>query len=122
MISASYFDGKTSRLYHVQLHVDNGMAQVSGDISREISIAELRVSERTLYAARRVTFPDGAYLESSDHVGFNDMLATTGFEDSLVVRLQHSWRAVVTFALLIVALLILSYMFVLPWAAKVIAR
>ncbi len=122
MISASYFDGKTSRLYHVQLHVDNGMAQVSGDISREISIAELRVSERTLYAARRVTFPDGAYLESSDHAGFNDMLATTGFEDSLVVRLQHSWRAVVAFALLIVAFLILSYMFVLPWAAKVIAR
>jgi len=122
VINACYFDGKTSRLYHVQLHVANGMAEVSGDISREIAITELRVSERTLHAARRVTFPDGAYLESGDHVEFNQMLSSTGFQDSLIVRLQHSWRAVLALALLIFAILILSYMFILPWAAKVIAN
>jgi Zn-dependent protease with chaperone function len=122
VINASFFDGKTSRLHHVQLRVDNGIAYVTGDVSREDAICDLHVSERTLYAARRVTFPDGAYLECTDHVGFNDMLRTTNFKDSIVVRWQHNWRAVAGFAVLIIALMVLSYLFILPTAAKVIAN
>jgi len=122
VIEARYFDGKTSRLHHVQLFVDNGIAYVTGDLSRDIPISALRVSERTRHAARRVTFPDGAYLECSDHDGINILLRTTGFTDSLVVRVQHNWRAVAATAVLIIALLVLSYLFLLPRAARVIAN
>jgi len=121
VIEARYFDGRTSRLHHVQLYVENGIACVVGDVNREISVAELRVSERTRHAARVVTFPDGAYLECTDHERFNAVLSATGFTDSIVVRLQHNWRAVAASASLLVALLVLGYLFVLPWVARVIA-
>ena len=122
MIQARYFDGKTSRLHHVELSVEQGIAYVIGDIRREIPVAELHVSERTRHAARVVTFPDGAYLECSDHERFNALLSATGFQDSIVVRLQHNWRAVAVTAVLMIALLVLSYLFMLPWAARAIAN
>jgi len=122
VINARYFDGKTSRLHQVQLHVENGTAYVTGDVSREIPIDQLRVSEKSRYAARLVTFPDGAYLECHDHAEFNELLRATGFQDSAVVRLQQSWRGVIGAALAIILALILSYLYLLPLFAKVLAN
>jgi hypothetical protein len=48
-VDASYFDG-TSRLYHVTLQVQDGVAQVRGDIERDAPLGQLRVSERSSHA------------------------------------------------------------------------
>ncbi|PRC94860.1 M48 family metallopeptidase [Solimicrobium silvestre] len=122
MISARYFDGKTSRLHHVHLSVENNIARITGDIVREATIQDLRVSERTTHAARRVTFPDGAYLETFDHEAFNAMLSASGYQDSWVVRLQQNWRATIAAALFTIVLLLLTYLYALPSAAKYIAN
>ena len=43
-IPALYFDGKTSRVHHVMLSVDDGIAAISGDAERSCAIGDLHVS------------------------------------------------------------------------------
>lgn len=121
-IPADYFDGKTSRRFAVALSVAAGTAFVTGDVQRECPINELRVSERVRNAARKVTFPDGAYLEISDNSGLNQLLAETGYRDSLVVSLQQSWRGAVLACLATIVILTLGYFYGLPAASEAIAK
>ncbi len=121
-IPAIYFDGKTSRRFAVELAVTAGTAFVTGDIQRDCPIDELRVSERVRNAARKVTFPDGAYLEVSDNAELNQLLAETGYRDSLVVSLQQSWRGTLLACAATIAVLILGYLHGLPAASEAIAK
>lgn len=121
-VPAYYFDGKTSRRLSVVLAVENGLASISGEAERECPIADLRVSERVHNAARKVTFPDGAYLEILDPTAFNHLLAATGHQDSLVVRLQQSWRGAIVAVVATVAVLVLGYLYGLPLASEAIAK
>jgi Zn-dependent protease with chaperone function len=121
-IPAYYFDGKTSRKMRVALTVEAGMAIITGDCQRQCPIAELRVSERTRNAARKVTFPDGAYLEILNNLAFNELLAATGHRDSFVVRLQQSWRGALLAAVGTVAILVLGYLHGLPAASQAVAN
>ncbi|MYN39549.1 M48 family metalloprotease [Duganella sp. FT109W] len=121
-VEASYFDGRTSRLYRVTLAVHDGVAQVRGEARRDSPLGELRVSERSQRALRKVTFPDGAYLEVRDLAGMTALLHTTGHSDSWVVRIQHSWRGALAAAAGTLALVGLGYVYVLPVAADWLAR
>jgi Zn-dependent protease with chaperone function len=121
-IPAYYFDGKTSRKMRVALTVEAGTAIITGDIERQCAIAELRVSERTRNAARKVTFPDGAYLEILNNLAFNELLAATGHHDSFVVRLQQSWRGALLAAVATVAILVLGYLYGLPAVSQAVAN
>jgi Zn-dependent protease with chaperone function len=121
-IPAFYFDGKTSRKLRVALSVEAGVAFISGDVQRQYPVADLRVSERTRNAARKVTFPDGAYLEVLDNVAFNELLAATGHRDSFVVRMQQSWRGALIAVVATVAILVLGYVYGLPAASEAVAK
>lgn len=120
-IHASYFDGKTSRRCRVMLSVEDDMAIVSGEASRRCPLSALRVSEASQHGARLVTFPDGAYLEIEDQEGFGRMLAETGHTDTLVARLQQSWRATLLAALAMAAAILLMWRFALPLAGEMVA-
>jgi Zn-dependent protease with chaperone function len=121
-IPAYYFDGKTSRKLRVALSVEAGVASISGDVERQCPIAELRVSERTRNAGRKVTFPDGAYLEILDNEAFNKLLATTGHRDSFVVRMQQSWRGALLALAGTAVILLAGYMYGLPAASEAVAK
>ncbi|MFL6718090.1 MAG: M48 family metallopeptidase [Burkholderiaceae bacterium] len=120
-IQASYFDGKTSRRHQVMLEVLDGVASISGDASRRCPLPQLRVSEANQRGVRLVTFPDGAYLEVEDQEGFARMLAATGHTDTLVSRLQQSWRATLLAALAMAAAVFLLWRLGLPLAADLVA-
>lgn len=119
-IAAHYFDGKTSRRHAVQLDVHDGVAHLSGEVERVCPIAQLRVSERFNRAARKVTFPDGAYLEIIDAAAFAELLRTTRHHDSLVVRIQQNWRATVASIAALALVLVLAYQYLLPLGASLI--
>ena len=130
-VAAFYFDGKTSRRHVVTLEVIGDMARIYSSqespaeaelIERVCPIAQLRVSERLSRAARKVTYPDGAYLEIQDQGAFAALLETTRHRDSLVVRMQQNWRATLAAAAALVILLAVSYLYLLPAAAGLIAR
>ncbi|MFA9216396.1 MAG: M48 family metallopeptidase [Sphingomonadaceae bacterium] len=120
-VAAHYFDGQTSRLHHVWLQVQDGCAILDGDVQRRCALRELRVSERSRHALRKVTFPDGAYLEVRDRPGFEQLLAASGQRDTLVVRWQQSWRAALLAGGATLALLVSAYLWLLPAAAGWIA-
>ena len=120
-IHAAYFDGKTSRRHQVVLTVEGDVACISGEADRRCPLSQLRVSEASQHGMRLVTFPDGAYLEIGDQQGFARMLSATGHTDSLVSRLQQSWRATLLAALAMAAIIVLLWRLVLPLAADLIA-
>ncbi|MYM37553.1 M48 family metalloprotease [Duganella sp. FT94W] len=120
-IAARYFDGRSSRLHRVTLTVEDGHAVLRGDAERREPLHALQVSERSRHAARKVSFADGAYLEVDDSAAFATLLRQTGHRDGWVVRLQHSWRAVLAAAAATVALLWLGYLYLLPALAAGIA-
>ncbi|HVK93168.1 MAG TPA: M48 family metallopeptidase [Noviherbaspirillum sp.] len=122
LIPAFYFDGKTSRRLTVSLTVEGDIALVTGEASRTCPLGDLRVSERLRNASRKVTFPDGAYLEIRDNTAFNAMLKTTGHQDSFVVEIQQSWHGALVACALTAAVLLLGYVYGLPTAAKTIAH
>lgn len=121
-VEASYFDGRSSRLYQVRLRVCDGVAQVRGEIERDSPLGELRVSERSRHAPRKVTFPDGAYLEVRDRSAIEALLSRTGHGDSWVVRLQQSWRGALAAACATVLLVGFGYSWGLPVLADWLAR
>ncbi|HYC42550.1 MAG TPA: M48 family metallopeptidase [Noviherbaspirillum sp.] len=122
IVAAFYFDGKSSRRHSVTLTVRDQIAVISGDIRRECAISDLRVSERFRNARRKVTFPDGAYLEILDAVTFDALLARTGFQDSFVVWMQQSWRGALAAFAMTTALLVIGYLYGLPAAANLAAK
>jgi Zn-dependent protease with chaperone function len=121
-IPAIYFDGKTSRRFAVQLSVESGIAVVTGEAQRKCPLTELRVSERMRNADRKVTFPDGAYLEIGDTAAFTKLLSETGHRDSLVVRLQQSGRGALVACAITIAVLLAGYLYGLPIIAKFAAK
>lgn len=120
-IPASYFDGKTSRKHCVELSVQGNVATLRGDVDVEWLIADLRVSERVRNGARKITFPDGAYVEVLDNFALNTLLANTGFQDSLVVRMQQSWRGSMLALVVTLTILVLGYLYGIPAASKAAA-
>jgi predicted Zn-dependent protease len=122
IVEASYFDGRSSRLHRVTLQAADGVARVRGDVERDCALGELRVSERSRHALRKITFPDGAYLEIRDLAGIEAMLHSTGHSDSWVVRIQQSWRGALASAAGTLALVGFGYMVVLPALADRLAR
>lgn len=120
-VAARYFDGHSSRLYHVSLRVEDGHAVLAGDLERRCPLAQLHVSERSSHAVRKVSFPDGAYLEIADHAAFISLLHASGHRDSWVVRLQQSWRGALLAMVATLLALWLSYQYLLPLAARAIA-
>ncbi|CDG81017.1 M48 family metallopeptidase [Janthinobacterium agaricidamnosum] len=121
-LAARYFDGKTSRLYHVSLSVVDGKVVVDGELRRSTPLQQMRVSERSSHAARKVTFPDGAYLEVSDKAAFLELLHATGYRDSWTVRMQQSWRGALLALGGAILVLLLGYVFILPQASDRLAR
>jgi Zn-dependent protease with chaperone function len=122
VVAAFYFDGKSSRRHSVTVTVRDEVAVINGDIRRECALDDLRVSERFRNAKRKVTFPDGAYLEILDPVAFDALLARTGFQDSFVVRMQQSWRGALSAFAATAVLLVAGYLYGLPAAASLAAK
>ncbi len=121
-IPAIYFDGKTSRGLAVELSVENGIAIITGEAQRQCPLTDLHVSERMRHADRKVTFPDGAYLEVDDCAAFAKLLDETGHRDSFVVRLQQSGRGALIACAITVAVLLMGYLYGLPVIAKFAAK
>jgi Zn-dependent protease with chaperone function len=121
-VAALYFDGKSSRQYHVHFRVVGQTASVTGEFSRQCFLQDLRISERFRRASRKITFIDGAYLEVRDVQALNTLLQATGYSESRVVKAQHRWRTVMAALTSIVALLVLAYFYLLPALSKTIVN
>jgi predicted Zn-dependent protease len=121
-VTGRYFDGRTSHPHAVQFDVVAGIAQLRGEITRDCPTAELRVSEKMRHVARRLTYPDDAFIEIDDHAGIDDLLGQHGHAESLVSRMQQSWRATLLAGVATISVIVAGYMYGIPAASSVLAK
>lgn len=129
-IPVHYFDGKSSRLQLARLFVSGDTAylyheqqdQTEPGLLRSAKLSELRVSERSVHAGRKVCFLDGAYMEIQDKQGFDQLLVATGYQDSLVVKLQQSWSGVAAALALTLVTVAAMYFWLIPVISDYVAK
>lgn len=120
--TGSYFDGRTSRKHAVSVSISGGVLQMRGEFHRNCPLAEIEVSEKSVHAARKFTFADGAYIEMDDAASANALLAAAGHTDSLVERLQQNWGHTLMALFATLGILVLAYLYLIPATAYVVAR
>lgn len=121
-VKGRYYDGRTSRPYLVDFDVIAGIAQLRGEVSRDCPTTQLRVSEKLQHITRRITYPDGAFIEIEDHAGIDSLLAAHGHAESRISRMQQSWRAVIFAVVATMAAITVGYLYGIPAASSVLAE
>uniref|UniRef100_UPI0033418328 M48 family metallopeptidase n=1 Tax=Castellaniella defragrans TaxID=75697 RepID=UPI0033418328 len=121
-LPASFFDGRTPRRQAVELLAEGDEIVVRGDFGElRTPRAQVEISEPLGRAPRLLRLPGGAVCEIADHQAFAGWLASAGFVNSTVVRIQARWSwAVAALAGAVLALLA-AYFWGLPAASKALA-
>jgi Peptidase family M48 len=123
MVSASYFDGRSTRVRVVDLSVTGSDLTVSGeDIHFQVPFADVKVDERLGTAPRRLRFQDGSFCEVRDLEALETLLTLTSHRDGSVDRMQRHLKYVLFACVAFIALVLIGYKVVLPWAADHGAR
>lgn len=122
MISADYFDGRSSQRRPVTLLLHKGIVAISGEgVRRSVRLSKLIVSERLERAPRILRLPDGGFIESRDPQ-LDRLLRRNGYREPWVVRWQRNWPASLLGLVCLVLLLVSGYQWGLPWAADTLAQ
>ncbi|HKC16402.1 MAG TPA: M48 family metallopeptidase [Steroidobacteraceae bacterium] len=123
MVSATYFDGRSTRVHDVELSVVGQDLVVAGTgIDLRVPIAQVRIDERLGRAARRLRLPDGTCCEVRDLEALDGLLSSTAHRDGWVDRMQRHWRSVLLALVAFGVVAVGMYKWGLPWAAAVGAR
>ncbi|WP_295959806.1 M48 family metallopeptidase [Rhodoferax sp.] len=118
-LPATYFDGLQARPHPVTLDIADGALHIHGDgIARSVPLHGVRWPERTRHGMRVTHLADGGELHCADSAAWDRWYLYHGQSESLVVRLQQSWRGVLASLLAMVALLVAVQQWGLPLAAQ----
>jgi Zn-dependent protease with chaperone function len=123
VVSARYFNGKTAAAKAVELSLEGQEWVLQGeDLELRYPFAQVQISERLGNTPRLLTFSGGGHCEVTAHAALDQMLNAAGVRPSWVDALQHSIGWALIASLAIVAVLIASYVYLLPWSAEAIAK
>lgn len=121
-LAVRYFDGRSSRAQEVRARLADGRLYVIGpEVNRVLEARQVQWPERTRRGPRIALLSDGGSIQSADTAAWDAWVRSGGRSESVVVRLQQSWRGVVASLVALVALTAAGYVWGLPWAAKVVA-
>ena len=121
-LTVRYFDGRSSRPREVLASLEGGRLHLKGpDVDRTIEARRVQWPERTRRGPRIAQLPDGGSIQSDDAAAWDAWVRDAGHVESVVVRLQQSWRGVLASLLLLVAVSVAGYVWGLPWAARAVA-
>ncbi len=121
-LSVRYFDGRSSRPREAQAWLVDGRLHLQGpEGNRVIDARQVQWPERTRRGPRIALLPDGGSLQCDDGAAWDEWVRSAGHGESVVVRLQQSWRGVLVSLLLLVGVSAAGYVWGLPWAARAVA-
>jgi Zn-dependent protease with chaperone function len=121
-VSATFFDGQTSKAYKVTLSIEGGHVAASGEgVERAEPIGAVEITDEIGQTPRFVKFTGGAFCEVVDLVAFHRVLAEQGLRESLVSRWEHQRTWILGATIGFVALLVLAYQYGVPAMAAVVA-
>jgi len=119
VVSATYLDGRSTRIRPVSLSLAGDELVVRGeDVDFRVPFTGVSIDERLGRAPRRLRFPDGSFCEVRDLEALDALLALTPHRDGSVDRLQRQLKFALLAGLACIALVIFGYKVVLPWAAE----
>ena len=88
-----YYDGRSSKRHEVTLELSGSALRVRGlGVDLTVPLADVALEERVANAPRMLKLPGGALIEAHGLEGVDALLNRAGRSDSLVVRIQRSWR------------------------------
>lgn len=117
-----YYDGRSSKRHEVTLELSGGALRVRGPgVDLTVPLAEVRIEERVANAPRLLHLPGGALVESTTLEGADLLIERAGRRDSVVVRLQRSWRAALGSIVAVACAAAAFYVWGLPWIADRVA-
>jgi Zn-dependent protease with chaperone function len=123
MIDAIYYDGKDSRRHQVTLLIHKRVVAMRGPGLRlNVRLSKMEISERLQHAPRILRFPDGGFIEASDHRRLDRMLKQNRFQDPRVVRWQNNWPLSLAALVALVMALLSIYHWGMPAAADALAQ
>jgi len=118
MVTAEFFDGRSTCVRKVVLRIDGQTLFISGEnIELQVPFGEVQVDERLGRAPRRLRFSDGAFCEVKDLDALDVLLSSAEHRDGWVDRTQRRVRSVIVCLAAVVALAIAGYTWALPWLA-----
>jgi len=123
MIDAIYYDGINSRRHQVTLVIQKRVVAMRGaGVRRNERMSKMDISERLEHAPRILRFPDGAFIEASDHRRLDKMLKENRFQDPRVVRWQNNWPLSLLALVTLLVTLLSAWQWGLPAGADALAQ
>lgn len=120
-LSAMYFDGRSARPHAVTLQLRGDVLLVTGeDIHRAVALRDVQWPERTRHGMRAAYFSGGGGVQCADAAAWDAWSRSSGRRDSLVVRMQQSWRWVLASMLALALMLVALYQWGLPAASRAV--
>lgn len=96
--TGTYFDGKTSKAFLVEVFVEQGRLFVQGEEVEQLEflLGECAITPPLARTARVIHFPGGARCETDDHEGVASLEEYLGKNKGLwfVNTLEHYWKTV----------------------------
>jgi Zn-dependent protease with chaperone function len=122
-LTAKYFDGQRAKGQTVGLRLTGDGLTIEGEgLLRTVPLREVHWPERTRHGKRVAHLAGGGSLQCDDSAAWDAWAHdVAGRRDTLVVRLQQSWRWVAASALALVLLLASLYQWGVPLAAEHVA-
>lgn len=118
-LPAIYFDGASARAHAVTLQLRGNAVHIHGEgIDRSVALREVQWPERTRHGHRLAHLAGGGSVRSEDAAAWDAWRQHSGHTDSLVVRLQQSWRGVLASALALLAVVVVLQQWGIPWTAR----
>jgi Zn-dependent protease with chaperone function len=118
MLSANYFDGRSTRVHVVELSVAGADLVIAGeDIDLRVPFTQVIVDERLGRAPRRLRLADGTFCEVRDLEALDTLLSAVAHRDGWVDRMQRHVQFVLFSIAACAALAGAAYEWGLPWAA-----
>jgi Zn-dependent protease with chaperone function len=122
-LHVDYFDGLSARAHPAQLSVVGRGAERQLRITwddgfRDVAWRDVQWPERQRHGPRIAHLAEGGELHSQDHAAWDAFARHAGVGESWVVRAQQNWRSTLAALGVLTGLLVLGYLWGLPWAAK----
>lgn len=118
-----YYDGQSAAAQAVDITlVDDVWVLCGAEFELRWPLSQVNISERLGNTPRRLTFSAGGHCEVTDLAALDALLVHTQTQRSWLDAMQHSfaWAGIASVAF--VAVLIFSYVYLLPWSAQVMAQ
>jgi Zn-dependent protease with chaperone function len=123
MIDAIYFDGKSAKAQTARIAIQNEHIAIFRDNGAPLHhpLERARIDEAFEGAAQRIDLGGGALLEVADSAALQIELDKIGRKLSVVQNAQSSWAWVTGCVVALIGLLVVGYLYLIPFASKQVA-